>query len=245
MDRSVQQQDRSAGRLAAPFPTMPERPGWRAMAAGWAVLLAILVHGMIGAWLLPRQAPVHEPAGEKNSIQVFFDRPEVAPAPIPATPQPQPQHTAPHPSAQAAKDLSVRVPASTQVHVRPLHQALPSPAAQAPHGGGIQAPVATGGATARAEPSAGAGSSKTIPHCTPPAWRYPAMARHMHEEGNALVDLTLGAQGQVLQASLHGSTGYDDLDSTALAAARNVRCTGSGGTLDGTHVLLPVTFHLH
>ncbi|MFT9376145.1 MAG: energy transducer TonB, partial [Komagataeibacter saccharivorans] len=99
MDRSVQQQDRRAGRLATPFSTMPERPGWRAMAAGWAVLLAILVHGMIGAWLLPRQTPVHEPAGEKNSIQVFFDRPEVAPAPTSATPQPQPQpqHKAPRP----------------------------------------------------------------------------------------------------------------------------------------------------
>ena len=71
------------------------------------------------------------------------------------------------------------------------------------------------------------------------------MARHLHEEGNALVDVTLSAQGQVQQASLHSSTGYDDLDSTALAAARRITCTGSSGTLAGTHVLLPVMFRLH
>ncbi|WP_308720864.1 energy transducer TonB [Komagataeibacter xylinus] len=73
------------------------------------------------------------------------------------------------------------------------------------------------------------------------------MARHMHEEGNAMVDVVLGSEGQVTQVSLKSSTGYDDLDSTALAAARKVQCTpqGQGGALAGMHVLLPVTFHLH
>lgn len=70
------------------------------------------------------------------------------------------------------------------------------------------------------------------------------MARHMHEEGTAMVDLVIGAQGQVAQASLRSSTGYDDLDRTALAAARNVRCTAEGGVTDGAKVTLPVIFHL-
>lgn len=70
------------------------------------------------------------------------------------------------------------------------------------------------------------------------------MARHMHEEGSALVDLVIGGQGQVVQANLRSSTGYDDLDSTAVAAARNVHCTSDGGTLEGTHLTLPVVFHL-
>nr|WP_256431442.1 energy transducer TonB [Komagataeibacter sp. FXV3] len=70
------------------------------------------------------------------------------------------------------------------------------------------------------------------------------MARHMHEEGGAMVDLVLGSQGQVVQATLRSSSGYDDLDRTAIAAARNVRCTADGGALDGTHLTLPVIFHL-
>ncbi|WP_265001107.1 energy transducer TonB [Komagataeibacter nataicola] len=88
-------------------------------------------------------------------------------------------------------------------------------------------------------------AAPAAPHCKPPAWRYPAMARHMHEEGNAMVDVVLGSEGQVAQVSLKSSTGYDDLDSTALAAARKVQCTAQGHALAGTHVLLPVTFRLH
>ena len=243
MDRSVQQQDRRAGRLATPFSTMSERPGWRAMAAGWAVLLAILVHGMFGAWLLPRQTPVHEPAGEKNSIQIFFDRPEVAPAPTSATPQPQPK---------VRQQDEIRRPV-----VRPAPTAAPPVPAHAVSGHSSAGAVATPGgqqAGSASHPAiapqngATAGttaSSSTAPHCTQPSWRYPAMARHMHEEGSAVVDLTLGEQGQVLQTTLKTGTGYDDLDSTALAAATKVQCSATGTNLNGRHVLLPVTFHLH
>lgn len=100
-------------------------------------------------------------------------------------------------------------------------------------------------AAARPEATAPSGPSSTTLHCTPPAWRYPAMARHMHEEGTAMVELTLGATGQVTQAVLKTGTGYDDLDSTALAAARKVQCTMESGTVEGRHVVLPVMFHLH
>ncbi|WP_025812484.1 energy transducer TonB [Komagataeibacter kakiaceti] len=100
-------------------------------------------------------------------------------------------------------------------------------------------------AAARPDTKAPSSPSSSILHCTPPAWRYPAMARHMHEEGTAMVELTLGPAGQVTQADLKTGTGYDDLDSTALAAARKVQCTTDGGTAEGRHVVLPVMFHLH
>ncbi|WP_240906570.1 energy transducer TonB [Komagataeibacter xylinus] len=117
------------------------------------------------------------------------------------------------------------------------------PGAATPAGSAPAATTQTGSgvpSTAQAESVVPA-----APHCTPPAWRYPALARHMHEEGNAMVDVVLGSEGQVTQVSLKSSTGYDDLDDTALAAARNVQCRPQGHALAGTHVLLPVTFRLH
>ncbi|WP_240471491.1 TonB family protein [Komagataeibacter rhaeticus] len=132
-----------------------------------------------------------------------------------------------------------------QRHVLPPSVRSSAVAAQAVPGAGAPAVAGPSGAVAQGASAAAAPAVPSKPRCTPPAWRYPAMARHLHEEGSALVDVTLGAQGQVRQASLHSSTGYDDLDSTALAAARNISCTGSASTLAGMHVLLPVTFHLH
>ncbi|WP_241503232.1 energy transducer TonB [Komagataeibacter melaceti] len=131
----------------------------------------------------------------------------------------------------------------------PAAPATPSPVHAGPGGetGLKGGPTSAGhpATTARTETAAPASPTATALHCTPPAWRYPAMARHMHEEGTATVDLVLAASGQVEQAAIKTSTGYDDLDSTALAAARRVQCTAEGGTMAGRHVLLPVMFHLH
>ncbi|WP_369523295.1 energy transducer TonB [Komagataeibacter swingsii] len=141
------------------------------------------------------------------------------------------------------------VPASTPVspprtaaHATAPH-AAPVPSAAAPSGSRADTAHATA-ASGHAQQAAAAAMPAAALHCTPPAWRYPPMARHMHEEGSALVDLVIGGQGQVVQASLRGSSGYDDLDSTAVAAARNVHCTSDGGALEGRHLTLPVVFHL-
>ncbi|BAK86169.1 TonB periplasmic protein (plasmid) [Komagataeibacter medellinensis NBRC 3288] len=240
MDGSVQQQDRTAGRILV---TSTGPAGWRRgrLLAGWAIMAAVLGHGLIAAWLLPARAPVPAAPAEKNSIQVFFDQPGVAPPPQEATPQPQPQ---PQPKAVAT------LPAVTaRSAVRPVAQSR-SPSAQPSAQARVAAPVGSAPAATQNGPAVpGAAQTAavvpTAPHCTPPAWRYPAMARHMHEEGNALVDVVLGSEGQVVQVSLKSGTGYDDLDSTALAAARKVQCTPQGRPLEGTHVLLPVTFRLH
>ncbi|WP_181418153.1 energy transducer TonB [Komagataeibacter oboediens] len=259
MDGTVpQQQDRTTGRLLVP--EVAHMRGRRArMVAGWAVLLAVLGHGMIGAWLLPGRTKAPDAPSEKSSIQVFFDQPEVAPVPEPATPQPQPQPQ-PQPTATLAAPpraeetheaaTSRHIPASVPTAsprgavghaVGPRGTSVPPPHA-APASG--TRPASAPPAVGHAPPPASAARPVSSLQCTPPAWRYPAMARHMHEEGTAMVDLVIGAQGQVAQASLRSSTGYDDLDRTALAAARNVRCTAEGGATDGAKVTLPVIFHL-
>ncbi|WP_341460496.1 energy transducer TonB [Komagataeibacter rhaeticus] len=244
----MQQQDRTAGRILV---TSTGPAGWRRgrLLAGWAIMAAVLGHGLIAAWLLPARAPVPAAPAEKNSIQVFFDQPGVAPPPQEATPQPQPQ---PQPQPKVRQQDEIRRPV-----VRPAPTAAPPVPAHAVSGHSSAGAVATPGgqqAGSASHPAiapqngATAGttaSSSTAPHCTQPSWRYPAMARHMHEEGSAVVDLTLGEQGQVLQTTLKTGTGYDDLDSTALAAATKVQCSATGTNLNGRHVLLPVTFHLH
>nr|WP_232272545.1 energy transducer TonB [Komagataeibacter europaeus] len=244
-----QQQDRTAARLLVPDGARA-RGRWARMAAGWTVLLAVLGHGVIGAWLLPGGTKVPAAPSEKNAIQVFFDRPEVATPPGPATPQPQPQ-AAPTRGAEGRQEMPVmrhppaRTPASPPrppAHATPAHAGTAPPAALP---AGRQTDTASVPmASAHAQQAATAARPASTVHCTPPAWRYPPMARHMHEEGSAMVDLVIGGQGQVVQATLRSSSGYDDLDRTAIAAARNVRCTADGGALDGTHLTLPVVFHL-
>lgn len=87
------------------------------------------------------------------------------------------------------------------------------------------------------------GGGALVLHCTPAQTHYPAMARRLHEEGEAVVEVTLAATGAVEATRLTQSTGYDDLDAQALAAARALHCMPpEGGVSVGR---IPIGFHIH
>lgn len=86
------------------------------------------------------------------------------------------------------------------------------------------------------------GSGARTLTCTPPQTHYPPMARHLHEEGEGVVEVTLAADGGIAATRLVQSTGYDDLDAQALAAARGLHCAApASAPMVGR---IPVGFHI-
>lgn len=136
----------------------------------------------------------------------------------------------PAPAANAAAS-SIAQPAK----VAPTQaQAAPSvAAAQASHG-----PSAAAASVAHVAKGSGA---RTLV-CTPPQTHYPPMARHLHEEGEAVVEVTLAADGTIAGTRLTQSSGYDDLDAQALTAARGLHCAApASAPMVGR---IPVGFHI-
>ncbi|MFT9399005.1 energy transducer TonB [Acetobacter sp.] len=119
----------------------------------------------------------------------------------------------------------------------PAPHAAPAQVAPQPHQQGTAFPPAQ---ASTAQAAKGGGVPKL--HCTPPQTHYPPMARHLYEEGEAVVEVTLAGTGAVQSVRLTQSTGYDDLDKQALLAARTLTCTPpENGALVGR---IPVGFHI-
>ncbi|MFT8782090.1 TonB family protein [Acetobacter syzygii] len=103
--------------------------------------------------------------------------------------------------------------------------------------------AASGGqaATPPSVPSAGRTGSMQLT-CSAPEAHYPVSARHLHEEGEAVAEVSLNSKGQVVAARLVKSTGYDDLDDQALQTVKNLHCTAPGSAAVTGRI--PVGFHI-
>lgn len=103
--------------------------------------------------------------------------------------------------------------------------------------------TATGGpSTAQASAAAAGQKGGFQLSCSAPEAHYPVSARHLHEEGEALAEVSLNAKGQVIAARLVKSTGYDDLDDQALQTVKNLHCTAPEAT--GVTGRIPIGFHI-
>ena len=87
----------------------------------------------------------------------------------------------------------------------------------------------------------GAAPVHAAPRCTIPQPDYPAVAKREWQQGIALVDLKVSADGRVEQASLAKSTGSELLDTSAVVAARQAKCAaGQAETLSQ-----PISFEMN
>ncbi|MFS8368892.1 TonB family protein [Acetobacter indonesiensis] len=166
---------------------------------------------------------------------------------LPTDPLPQPvvPHRAAAPAAPRAKAHTIPTPAkakaqqSNQPPATPTVQSQrpPSPAEPAAHSSVTAADAPAPSVAHKAQ-----GAGVTTLTCTPPQTHYPPMARHLHEEGEAVVEIGLNATGAVTTTRLVQSTGYDDLDAQALTAARGLKCAAPAqGAMVGR---IPVGFHI-
>ena len=175
--------------------------------------------------------------------------PESPPPPAPQPrPQPQPKTTKPRPAPPAVKapptERSITTP-ETPVEDVPAN---PSDPTDAPAPQASPAPAAPqAAATSRddgpppvAPPLANAG------HLNNPAPVYPEKARRRGEQGTVQIALLVLADGSVGEIGLARSSGYPDLDESALKAVarwRFVPASRAGVPIDFRYVL-PVNFNL-
>lgn len=103
--------------------------------------------------------------------------------------------------------------------------------------------TATGGQAAAPASAAAAGQKGGFQlSCSAPEAHYPVSARHLHEEGEAVAEVSINGKGQVIAARLVKSTGYDDLDDQALQTVKNLRCTPPASAVVTGRI--PVGFHI-
>ncbi|WP_338332927.1 energy transducer TonB [Acetobacter sp. LMG 32666] len=104
--------------------------------------------------------------------------------------------------------------------------------------------MAATGAQAAAPASAAAAGQKGgfQLSCSAPESHYPVSARHLHEEGEAVAEVSINGKGQVIAARLVKSTGYDDLDDQALQTVKNLHCTPPDSAVVTGRI--PVGFHI-
>ncbi|MCI1546984.1 MAG: TonB family protein [Acetobacter indonesiensis] len=201
----------------------------------------------------PRSAqPVHPAPSLDAPLQDAGARvpdpvvPDVTEA-LPTDPLPQP--VVPHRAAAPAvpRVTAHTIPTPTKAKAQQSNQPPATPTVQSqrslsPAAPAAHSPVTAADARAPSVARKAQGAGVTTLTCTPPQTHYPPMARHLHEEGEAVVEIGLNATGAVTTTRLVQSTGYDDLDAQALTAARGLKCAAPAqGAMVGR---IPVGFHI-
>ena len=158
------------------------------------------------------------------------------PAPKIEQPVPKPEPPAPAPPPKPAPVRKVQPPAPP----KPVAVPSPAPAPEAPTGAAPPAPPAPP-APAKVElPS----SSADYLRNPPPA--YPAMSRRLGEQGQVMVRVLIGADGNAQQAQIARSSGFERLDKAALDAVLKWRYVPGkrGGVPETMWFNVPINFVL-
>ncbi|GAN53185.1 hypothetical protein Tasa_007_030 [Tanticharoenia sakaeratensis NBRC 103193] len=238
----------------APLACAPVAQRGTARAIGLEVAIGLHLVALAALLALHSAHPVVPPDA---AVQMVFE--PTPPAPLKALPPPPVMPATPDAVAlpavpQPAPDLP---PAPVWHHLRalpiapraPAHAQPAQPAHRTP---GTSSAVPDTHRTANPMPETAPSTSQATPvappHMTAPACDaasapYPASARVLHEQGVVRVGLTVQPGGAVTHAHVTDSSGYDDLDDAALAAARTLTCRNTGTV--SADVTLPVRFTLH
>lgn len=233
----------------------------------WGLAGSLLLHGLLLAWLLPRNA------GDDTTPLAAAVAMEVELAPLPSAPPPRDNAPEPRP----VQDTPPPLPTETPTRIAP-RAALPQPTLpllpRAANGDVAQPADAT--PPPPAPPQASAAPSLALPRidnaaapqqaattlsesALPADWRsrllgqleryrrYPASARIRGQEGQPWLRVRLDRRGRVLQVELAQSSGVATLDAEALALpARAAPLPAPPDDLPGEvfELVLPIAFAL-
>lgn len=190
-----------------------------------------------------RPAPAMEDMPDMDTQSLAQDRAEVLPPSV----QPEAEHLPP--MSAVPKKLAQPLPAMQHDKHQHTNTKSPTPnagvgAENAPVHPHAKTDMAAAGGQAAAQASAAAAGQKGgfQLSCSAPEAHYPVSARHLHEEGEALAEVSINGSGQVIAARLVKSTGYDDLDDQALQTVKNLHCSAPGSTVVTGRI--PIGFHI-
>lgn len=215
----------------------------------WGFALSILIH-MIAAPLVSnlryheQQQPDVTRVSISKKIKVVVPTPP--PTPPPPTPPPQtppPQKSTPPPPQP--RRLKLNIPKTHAIADAPAEKAYVAPKNGSPEG--VPDAVGTAASAAPVVTAPPAPTPTPKPACAQPHVEptpkslvqpdYPEIAREQGASGTARVQVTLDAQGNVLNATINQSSGSPVLDKAAIDAAKAStfypeidNCEAVGGT---------------
>jgi protein TonB len=219
------------------------------------VILLLVSAAHLGFWLAWRETKRLEPArvppqAIEVSLQMLAPAPkaqEPAASPAPAPPAPPKPVTPPKPKPVAKPKPAAKTPPKP-LPVKPAEAAsAKSEAASAPPPASAPAAGAEGG---------GAAGAPAVPASTPanfnanylhnPLPEYPAFAKRQRWQGKVMLKVHVMPTGLPAEVELHGSSGHDILDESALETVRRWRFVPAtkGGKAVASWVVVPLEFSL-
>jgi protein TonB len=207
-----------------------------------AVVGAIALAHIAGAWALMQVPPAQELVATPVPIFVSFVSPPAAPTPPVPAPPPPPRAEQPPPRVTPAVPLvtAAPTPAPAPFVAEPPPPPLPTPAPPAP-------PVAEAPPAPPAPPPA----PKTIPasavqYLVPPELDYPRTSKRLGETGRVMVRVYVDEAGAVREVQLHKSSGFSRLDDEAVRAVKRARFKPylENGRPTPGWAFIPLTFEL-
>jgi protein TonB len=218
--------------------------------AAAAFVAALLVHAIL-LFGMRVDSPAHPLAMNDEAGPVDISLIEAPPAPAAAPPAPP--KPAPAPAPQPTPDLSPPPPLPQQ---ETIPEATPAPKPPKPAPPPIEARrsiphTAPGYAAAASHGTPGRASSGGALQSGPrylsnPRPDYPEQARQLHEQGVVILSVEVSADGRAADVSVGHSSGFPQLDQSALRAVRRwlFEPARAAGMPVSSHVEVPVHFSL-
>lgn len=211
---------RPAPARPGPVPLPPPRGDELGPQGRRALIGGVLAVHLVGGWALLQVQAVRDAVREVAPVlMVSMIAPAEPPKPAPPPPPaPQPKSVAPAPAPIiAAAPTPTPAPATfvapppepttpQPVNVAPAPPAPPAPAAQPP-----------------APPAPKLIAPSAVRYLREPVLNYPLLARRAREQGTVVLRITVDATGQLKQATVHRSSGFERLDQAALQDIRSAR----------------------
>lgn len=197
--------------------------------------------------------PIAESASDTPAPRILAtdkDAPELVKSP-PTAPVQQPEVKLKSPPKTVTKPKD-KTPVKPHKVVKPLpvHKVIPSlekahTIDNAKIAEKTALPATTHGPMLKSAPQADPKSVSTV-GCEVPAPDYPRRARRLQEEGQVLVRLVIAANGTLSNSTIARSSGFDDLDQSALAAVSRAHCQPyiENGQAISVMTIQPVNFKI-
>ena len=230
----------------------------RSMRVG--ILVAVIFFHVGGGWALTQIEPARLVVGDVAPMEVSFvapPQPPSPPQPEPTPPQPTPPQVEPTPPEPVAEVESMIEPPMPDLPppVFPVDAPPPRPKPPPPpprprqvtNPPPSEAPPQPAAAAAPA-PQAGPKTvtDAQVGYLTRPSPIYPMRAKRAGNQGTAMVRVLVDASGRPSQVVLQTSSGFPDLDESALSALRAARFRPfvDAGMASAVWVICPIGFAL-
>jgi periplasmic protein TonB len=223
------------------------------------VLALVIFFHVGGGWALTQVEPAKMIVGEIPALEV-----RTVTADTPAAPEEQKEEEPPPPDPPLAEeppppeipitDLASVLdppppdlpPPAFPIEAKPPPPQPPKPPPPKPVQKAVPVPVAPVAQAPAVAPTPKVVSAAQLGWLIPPNPVFPGSARRANQQGTTMVRMLVDIAGRPSQVSVDKSSGFPDMDASALSAVRaaQLRPYSEGGTAQAVWVIVPIRFVL-